>query len=144
MSAPAVFERRLLPARVAMMLGLALLLAAPTPGAVGSCGPDDLSGPADLVSYCTEREELICVRRAERGEFTPFERDECRRAEIARCERRSWAPGCSPTARQARACLNALRARSTLDTPEAELEECQRQALCTARQPVSDAGLGSP
>jgi hypothetical protein len=125
---------------------LALLISAPTPGAVGSCGSDELSGQADLVAYCTEREELICVRRYERGDLVSVgDRDDCRREEIARCERRFWAPGCAPTKREANACLNALRSRDTLSTKEDELEECQREALCTARPPdiTVDAG-GNP
>jgi len=123
---------------------LAALISAPTPGAVGSCGSDDLSGTADLVSYCSEREELICVRRFERREISVIERDDCRRAEIARCERRFWAPGCAPTKREANACLNALRSLDTLETPEGELDECQREALCTARMPETDGGIDNP
>lgn len=132
-------------ARALGWLALAALISAPTPGAVGSCGSDDLSGRADLVAYCTEREELICVRRFERREITLPDRDDCRRAEIARCARRFWAPGCAPTEREARACLNALRSRATLHTPEDELEECQREALCTARVPEGfDGGAHNP
>lgn len=125
---------------------LALLISAPTPGAVGSCGSDELSGQADLVAYCTEREELICVRRYERREIGLDERDDCRRAEIARCERRFWAPGCAPTKREANACLNALRSLDTLSTEESEIDECQREALCTARPPelTFDGGVDNP
>jgi len=122
---------------------IALLISAPTPGAVGSCGSDELAGPADLVAYCTEREELICVRRHERREISVIERDRCRREEIARCSRRYWAPGCAPTKREANACLNALRSLDTLSTLESDLEECQREALCTARPPA-DAGVDNP
>jgi hypothetical protein len=129
--------------RLAGWLLIALLIAAPTPGAVGSCGSDELSGPAELVAYCTEREELICVRRHERREISVVERDECRREEIARCSNRYWAPGCAPTKREANACLNALRSLDTLDTPESEIEECQSEALCTARLPA-DAGVDNP
>lgn len=125
------------------IVAIALLISAPTPGAVGSCGSDELSGQADLVAYCTEREELICVRQYERRELSVAERDDCRRKEIARCERRYWAPGCAPTKREANACLNALRSLDTLSTPENEIDECQREALCTARVP-SDAGPDNP
>jgi len=123
---------------------LAALISAPTPGAVGSCGADDLSGSANLVSYCREREELICVRRHERREISVLERDACRRTEIARCERRFWAPGCAPTQREANACLNALRSLDTLDTPENEIDECQSEALCTAKLPAIDGGVDNP
>lgn len=122
---------------------IALLISAPTPGAVGSCGSDELSGQADLVAYCTEREELICVRRHERREISLIEQDKCRREQIARCSHRYWAPGCAPTKREANACLNALRSLDTLSTPESELEECQSEALCTARLP-SDAAVDNP
>ena len=129
--------------RIAGWLLLALLISAPTPGAVGSCGSDELGEPAELVAYCTEREELICVRRHERREISVIERDKCRRDEIKRCARRYWAPGCAPTKREARACLNALRSLETLSTPESELEECQSEALCTARVPT-DGGADNP
>jgi hypothetical protein len=122
---------------------IALLISAPTPGAVGSCGSDELAGPAELVAYCTEREELICVRRHERREISVIERDRCRREEIARCSRRYWAPGCAPTKREANACLNALRSLDTLSTLESELDECQSEALCTAR-PLVDAAVDNP
>ena len=125
---------------------LALLISAPTPGAVGSCGSDELSGQADLVAYCTEREELICVRKYERRELSLGDREDCRRDEIARCKRRFWAPGCAPTKREANACLNALRSLDTLSTKEDQLEECQREALCTARPPelTVDGGVNNP
>lgn len=123
---------------------VALLISAPTPGAVGSCGSDELSGQAELVSYCTEREELICVRRYERRELSVGERDDCRREQIARCSNRFWAPGCAPTKREANACLNALRSLDTLHTAEDELDECQSEALCTAQLPDSDGGLDNP
>lgn len=129
--------------RAAGWLFVALLIAAPTPGAVGSCGSDELSGPAELVAYCTEREELICVRRHERREISLIERDKCRRDQIARCSHRYWAPGCAPTKREANACLNALRSLDTLSTKENEIEECQSEALCTARPP-EDSGVFNP
>lgn len=122
---------------------VALLISAPTPGAVGSCGSDELSGTADLVAYCTEREELICVRRHRRREISLAEQDTCRREQIARCSQRFWAPGCAPTKRQANACLNALRSLDTLGTKETEIDECQSEALCTAQIPV-DAGVDNP
>jgi hypothetical protein len=114
---------------------------APAPGAVGSCGGENLDREADLVSYCKEREELMCVRQAERGELSDAERDECRRTEIARCDRRFWAPGCRPTQREANACLNALRSLDTLSIPEDELYECNRRALCTARPAGKTASI---
>jgi hypothetical protein len=129
--------------RVVGWLFIALLISAPTPGAVGSCGSDELAAPADLVAYCTEREELICVRRHERRELSVIERDQCRRDEIARCAHRFWAPGCAPTKREANACLNALRSLDTLSTRESELDECQSEALCTARLPA-DAAVDNP
>ena len=52
--------------RVLCALGLFLLCAGPTPGAVGDCKGDAGDEPADLTEYCIEKNELICVRRAER------------------------------------------------------------------------------
>jgi hypothetical protein len=126
--------------RIALLALLFVLLAAPTPGAVGSCGTgSELQAPAELETYCKDREELICVRRYLRKELSIDDRDDCRREVIDLCERRFWAPECRPTRRQANACLNALRAKETVDIPEDELDECDAKALCTATlQP--DAG----
>jgi hypothetical protein len=115
----------------ALFAGLLLLLiAAPTPGAVGSCGSDDdgLDQTADLEAYCSERGQLICVRAYERGDLSLVARDNCRREAIAACERRTFLPGCRPTQRAANACLNALHSRSTLDQMVDEIDECTR--LC--------------
>ena len=55
-------------------------------------------------------------------------------------ERRYWAPGCQPTERQARACLNALRSLDNLETKEDELDECDSEALCGGKPQPADAG----
>ena len=129
---------------------LAVLLGGPTPGAVGSCGGEDLSETADLASYCVEREDLVCVRRGARGELSLQGVDKCRRAAREVCARRWWSPECRPTEREARACLNALRSRDTLSTPEDEIDECRVSALCHAREmaPIENgtgnAGAGEP
>ncbi len=124
-------------------LGLAALLGAPTPGAVGSCGGDDLGQPVDFESYCVEREDLVCVRQWERREITERQRDECRRTARDMCAQRSWLPDCRPTEREARACLNALRSRETLAIPEDEIDECGTDALCGARpQPMPPRSIG--
>ena len=128
--------------RAAACLAIVLALGGPTPGAVGGCGGDELDREADLESYCSQREQLVCVRRALRREITSGERDDCRRQAIVACRNRSWAPQCSPTERQTRACLNALSSTETLQTPEDELEECQTRALCNA--PAADAGAAGP
>ena len=130
--------KRLLPC--ALIFGL---LGGPTPGAVGSCGGDELEEPADLASYCSEREQLVCVRRELRHEISIAERDDCRRAAIEACTRRFWPSDCRPSERQTRACLNALRSTDTLQMQESELEECHTEALCTV-EPSDDAGAGEP
>ena len=119
--------------RMGIGAALLFLLGGPTPGAVGACEGDDSGDFADIVDYCQEREELICVRRALRKELSTEERDDCRREVIDLCERRAWSADCRPTNRQADACLNALRSMDTLDTPEDELDECKTKALCTVR-----------
>jgi hypothetical protein len=126
--------------RLLAAVALFALLGGPTPGAVGACD-DSVDGFADLSEYCKEREELTCVRRALRKELSTQERDDCRREALSACERRFWAPDCRPTTRQANACLNALRAEETVNTPEDELDECNTQALCTVK--TSAAGSGS-
>ena len=128
-------------------MALVLLLAAPGPGAVGSCsGGTNLDRVADLESYCKEREQLVCVRRGLRKELSQGQTNDCRRTAIAQCELRSWSPGCQPTQRQARACLNALRSTDTLHTSEDRIAECKAKALCTAHAApdagTSDAGVG--
>ena len=111
---------------------LFLVLGGPTPGAVGSCGSDELDRPADFQSYCLEREQLICVRRGMRREISIAEQHDCRWDAIDFCEAVSdWSPRCQPSERITRACLNALRSLDTLETPEDELEECDDEALCT-------------
>jgi hypothetical protein len=129
--------------RALAALGLVLLLAAPTPGAVGSCGSGgELTRFADLQPFCKQSEQLKCVRRALRKELTDQQRDDCRRAAIMQCEQRSWAPGCHPIVRQTRACLNALSALDTLQTKERDIVECNTTALCAvATTPVPDAGM---
>jgi len=109
---------------------LVCLVLGPTPGSVGSCGGDPLDGPADLESYCKEREQLICVRRAMREKLPNVTRDNCRYDAIELCSSRFWKPGCAPTEREARACLNALRSFDTLQTPEDKIDECKTDALC--------------
>jgi len=126
---------------VAAVVVFAPLLGGPTPGAVGSCGGDDLDRFADLDTYCVEREDLVCVRRWNRGEISETEMNECRYDARDLCERRTWSADCRPTERQARACLNALAARDTLETPEDEIDECRVEALCTVRT-VGAAGSG--
>jgi hypothetical protein len=133
-------RRRELLVRAGFGVLLVLVLGGPTPGAVGSCGNDSLSGQADLQSYCSEREQLVCVRRNLRREITDGERDECRLAAIQQCASRSWAPECRPTERQARACLNALSALETVRTPENKIMECSTKALCTLHYTPTTGG----
>jgi hypothetical protein len=120
---------------------IAALIVAPAPGAVGSCSGDDLDEPADLVSYCTERETLVCVRELMRGERDGYSTNQCRVDGAQRCSRRFWGPSCRPTKREANACLNALRAVDTLETQEKNIAECDRDALCTARPTTTTGGM---
>jgi hypothetical protein len=124
-------RRKALLVRTGFGVLLMLLLGGPTPGAVGSCGTDDLDDFADIQRYCAKREQLVCVRRNLRKEITNAQRDDCRRAALKQCASRSWAPECHPTEREALACLNALSDLDTLHTPEAEIHECSTEALCT-------------
>jgi len=120
------------------------LLSGTTPGAVGSCGDDEAALPANFPSYCQQHDELICTRRFLRKEITAEARDTCRWDAVDACARRKFPSGCDPTQREADACLRALASFDTLHTPDSELEECQRKALCKAtpsEQP--DAGIGS-
>jgi hypothetical protein len=141
-----VTRARSLATRAAVGAALFLLLGGPTPGAVGSCGSDDLDRPADFQSYCLEREQLICVRRGMRREISKGQEQDCRWDAIDFCEAvNDWSPRCQPTERVTRACLNALRSLDTLHTPEDDLEECDDDALCTVSQHhLDDAGVSGP
>ena len=125
------------------------MIAAPTPGAVGSCGTDELDQPADFMSYCQKREELICTRRYLRHEITAEARDICRWNAVDACGLRAFPSDCRPSRRETEACLRALASLDTLDVAEADIKECRTNALCKATpsdQPDSgakDAG-GSP
>jgi hypothetical protein len=116
--------------RALFALIILLMLGAPTPGAVGSCGAED--GEADLFSFCREREELTCWRRGLRRELTEKAVTECRENAIEQCKQRVWAPECRPTERQAEACINALRSLDTVQTVESRIAECKEKRLCTA------------
>ena len=133
-------------ARGAALLALALLIAAPTPGAVGSCGGDELTSQADVVSYCQEREQLVCERKRRRGELDDDGAQLCRHDVIELCAKRFWPNDCRPTQRVARACLNALRSLDTLDTKESEIEECKAKSLCSIQADgpasIDEAGTG--
>ncbi len=143
-------HRRIANARRLVVGALMLLfLAGPTPGAVGSCGAEE--GFADLLSYCREKEELICWRRELRGEFggDPQGVVDCRRQARRECEERFWPPDCRPTERQANACINALSSADTVETAESEIAECEREALCTvdpedtaANESAAGGGVG--
>lgn len=120
-------------ARTILLIGLGYLaIAAPTPGAVGSCGRDDLGQAADFTDYCEQREQLICSRRFLRKEITAEARDICRWDAVDACERRAFPADCRPTRRETEACLRALASLDTLHTPESELSECAQSALCKA------------
>lgn len=116
--------------RVGVALGLFCLLAGPTQGAVGSCSDseDPLAGRADVLAYCEERDQLVCVRRFERGEISLGQQEDCRRVALVACQSRMFLPGCTPTERQAEACLGALHSRTTLHLKADQIAECR--AVC--------------
>jgi len=119
--------------RAILLIGLGYMaIAAPTPGAVGSCGRDELGQAADFSDYCEQREQLICSRSFLRKEITAEARDICRWDAIDACERRAFPADCRPTRRETEACLRALASLVTLQTPESEISECSRSALCKA------------
>jgi len=142
-----VKRARLLPSSVISFALLWLLLVGPAPGAVGSCGGDDLTGEAELIPYCQEREELICERKRRRGELTDEGAQTCRHEVRELCEHRFFPNECRPTERVAQACLNALRSLDTVKTKEKDIPECRVKALCAIRgsavasTPTVDGGL---
>jgi hypothetical protein len=120
-----------------------LILCAPTPGSVGSCGTDELDNSADFSSYCQQREQLVCVRRFLRKEITEASQEECRWNAIDTCARSAFPSDCRPTRRQTDACLNALSSFDTLKTNDQDIPECKLQQLCPAAI-QSDAGVDNP
>ena len=64
-----------------------------------------------------------------RSEYSIDGRDECRRDALMRCRTRFWYKSCQPTVRETEACLTALRLVDTLQTPAAEIDECNTDAL---------------
>jgi hypothetical protein len=120
-----------------------MAIAAPTPGAVGSCGRDDLAELADFSSYCQQREQLICTRKYLRKEITAESRDICRWDAIDACDRRAFPGDCRPTRRETEACLRALSSFDTLETKEANLAECSRSVLCKATPSEQAAASGA-
>ena len=130
--------------RAILLIGLGwMAIAAPTPGAVGSCGHDDLSEAANFSDYCDRREQLICTRRFLRKEITAEARDLCRWDAIAACDRRSFPGDCRPSRRETDACLRALSSLDTLETQESEIAECSRSALCKATPSEEEALPGN-
>ena len=127
-----------------LMIALGFLaIAAPTPGAVGSCGSDALDESADFMSYCQKREELNCTRRFLRNEITAEARDICRWDAVDACGLRAFPNDCRPTRRETEACLRALASFDTLSTSEADLKECKTNALCRATpSDQTDAAVG--
>jgi hypothetical protein len=126
-----VFGARFYTSARSILCGLILLmLGAPAPGAVGSCGAEDSA--ADLITFCRAREELTCWRRGLRLELSEEAVNQCRVDVIKECRQRVWAPECKPTQRQADACIYALRDVETVQTAENKLAECKTKRLCTA------------
>jgi hypothetical protein len=129
--------------RALLLIGLGwMAIAAPTPGAVGSCGSDDLAEAANFSSYCQQREQLICTRRYLRKEITAETRDSCRWDAIDACDRRAFPSDCAPTKRETEGCLRALSSLDTLDTKEDKISECSQSALCKATPSEEEASGG--
>lgn len=129
--------------RVGAGLLLFLLLGGPSPGAVGECGADVRNEAADEEEFCRDFLEWIFIRAAERQEIDDTLRDDCRRQLPQICEG-SRLPRCSPTIRQADACINALSAAETLETPFYLLPECERSQLCNAEGDDTATGGSTP
>jgi len=119
-----------------------LLLSATTPGAVGSCNGDDaLSRTAEFHSYCEQREQLLCIRRFLREEITAEARDLCLWDALDACAQRAFPAGCEPTQREADACVRALSALDTVNTPDDQIDECQ---LCGSESETGIADVAQP
>jgi hypothetical protein len=129
--------------RTLLLIGLGwMAIAAPTPGAVGSCGSDELDDAASFSEYCQQREQLLCTRRYLRKEITAETRDICRWDAIDACDRRAFPGDCRPTKRETEACLRALSSFDTLETDESDISECSRSALCKATPSEAAANGG--
>lgn len=119
--------------RVLAVPAVLMAFAAPSPGDIGSCS--DTSSAADAVTHCRAKKEVICQRRAFRGEFGPMGSmaaqaglNDCVAGIAVQCAGAVWPVGCSPTPDDSDRCIQALYVNpqdSAGDNPP----ECQ---LCEA------------
>ena len=92
--------------RLAFVMGLGALCAAPTPGDIGGCGqhPDTLDGP----TFFLKKRELDCQRCADCDYHTDFCGDACSIPENLP----SFPEGCVPLVHDGEVCLNAIESAS--------------------------------
>jgi hypothetical protein len=87
------------------------------------CGP---GGPTpDAVDYCRQRAYRVCVRDRSRGVIPDdTELTACIDAIDGACAGAAWPAGCSPTAEEANACLDALLDATMLALDDSAIPAC--------------------
>jgi len=108
--------------RLALGVIVFVLLAGPTPGAVGSCGEEAVDARAE--QFCIDKKYYTCQRENGFGRDPTCERE----AIFDNCLGHTFPAGCSPSERQTDACINALQQPSGI--PTSAIVECQEATLC--------------
>jgi len=115
---------------VATGAAVIFLLAAPTPGHVGSCS-DTTDAPADPEAFCTLERNWNCARLKYMSDascgplFTQMQYDDCRARIPTDCSGFRFAAGCVPTQRQTDTCISALSNMDNGCVAEAMLDQCR-------------------
>ena len=112
--------------RTALVLAMASLIVAPSPGQTGGCGAT--APEADAADTCLTVGSWECVRAQQRGELDAGEEvlQACVDEVADACATAMWPLECQPypLQREVDACVEELMRADRLDTPSSEIPEC--------------------
>ncbi|MFO0681039.1 MAG: hypothetical protein U0234_03260 [Sandaracinus sp.] len=117
---------------------MAVGIAGPTPGYVGSCDPSGSTPAVDPEAWCTEREGVECARDLAANRINQSMYSACQAQVPTTCRGFNFPPGCSPSRELAAQCIDDLSRTDLLSTPSDAMPSCQSNALCGAATLVSD------
>lgn len=106
---------------------LAVMIAGPTPGSVGSCS--DSITFANAPQFCADKKYWTAQRANARGELT-LEETQAEIASISEFCRAAVFVDCTPTQLAADACVEALKDMGRLSEASDAIPECMANALC--------------